>query len=151
MREKLSLPYGLFWCKGDFKYLGDEVTVQRNWEGIVEKVKGRLDKWRWLAPNMSYKGRVLIINNLIASFLWHKLACMVPPSKLLTEIQALLVDFFWDKLHWISQSIIFLAKEEGGQGLINLQSKTATFRLQFIQRLLSGQVTLVGGLLHVLF
>lgn len=46
MGEKLSLPDGLLWCKGGFKYLGvylrDEVTVQKNWEGIVEKVKGEL-------------------------------------------------------------------------------------------------------------
>lgn len=97
MGEKLSLPDGLLWCKGGFKYLGvylgDEVTVQKNWEGIVEKVKGRLDKCEWLVSNMSYKGRTLVINNLIASSLWHKLACIDPPSKLMTE--ALLVDFFF--------------------------------------------------------
>lgn len=62
---------------------------------------------------------------------------MDPPAELI-EIQSLLVDFFWDKLHWITKSIIFLPKEEGGQGLINSQSRTAAFRLQFIQRLLLG-------------
>lgn len=87
---------------------------------------------------MSYKGHTLVINNLIASSLWHKLACIDPPVKMMSEIQSLLVDFFWDKLHWITKSILFLPKEEGGQGLINLQSRTAAFCLQFIQRLLSG-------------
>lgn len=87
---------------------------------------------------MSYKGRTLVINNLIASSLWHKLACIDPPVKMMYEIQSLLVDFFWDKLHWITKSILFLPKEEGGQRLINLQSRTAAFCLQFIQRLLSG-------------
>ncbi len=87
---------------------------------------------------MSYKGRILIINNVVASSLWHKLACIDPPPKLLAEVQALLVDFFWDKLHWVTQSILFLSKEEGGQGLVNLQSRTVAFRLQFIQRLLLG-------------
>jgi len=138
----LSIPDGLLWSKGGLKYLGvflgDENTVQKNWEGIVEKIKGRLAKWKWLAPNMSYKGRTLVINNLIASSLWHKLKCIDPPVKMMNEIQALLVDFFWDKLHWITKSILFLSKEDGGQGLINLQSRTAASRLQFIQRLLLG-------------
>ncbi|KAK3524739.1 hypothetical protein QTP86_002141 [Hemibagrus guttatus] len=84
---------------------------------------------------MSCRGRTLVINNLAASFLWHKLACVDPPPNLLASIQALLVDFFWDGLHWIPQSILHLPKEEGGQGLVQLASRTAAFRIQFIQRL----------------
>ncbi len=46
-RVLFSLPPGLVWKRGGFKYLGvflgDEVTVQKNWEGLLEKVKGRLE------------------------------------------------------------------------------------------------------------
>jgi hypothetical protein len=31
---------------------------------------------------VSYRGRVLIINNLVASSLWHKLAVLNPPAPL---------------------------------------------------------------------
>lgn len=68
---------------------------------------------------------------------------MDPPSGLLAEIQAKLVNFFWDGLHWVPQGVLFLPKEEGGQGLIHLASRTATFRLQFIQRYLTGPADLV--------
>lgn len=89
---------GLEWGKIGFKYLGvfigDEEVTQKNWEGIIEKVKGRLEKWKWLLPKMSFRGRVLIVNNLVASSLWHKFACLDPPLTLLTKLQALLVDFF---------------------------------------------------------
>lgn len=95
---KPKLPEGLSWGKFGFKYLGvflgDELTVQKNWEGVIEKVKGRLDKWKCLVPKMSYRGHILIINNLVASSLWHKFACVDPPLYLLTKIQAILVDFF---------------------------------------------------------
>ncbi|KAK3533726.1 hypothetical protein QTP70_024306, partial [Hemibagrus guttatus] len=102
---------------------------------------------------MSYRGRTLVINNLAASSLWHKLACVDPPPNLLANIQAQLVDFFWDGLHWIPQSVLYLPKEEGGQGLVQLSSRAAAFRLQFIQRLLTGPRDLVwraaaSGLLH---
>ncbi len=87
---------------------------------------------------MSYKGRILIINNLVASTLWHRLSCIDPPVDLLFKIQSCLVDLFWDKLHWVPKSVIYLPKEEGGFGLVHLQSRTAAFRIQFIQRLLAG-------------
>ncbi|KAK3538914.1 hypothetical protein QTP86_022745 [Hemibagrus guttatus] len=83
-----------------------------------------------LVPKMSYRGRTLVINNLAASSLWHKLACVDPPPNLLANIQAQLVDFFWGGLHWIPQSVLHLPKEEGGQGVVPLSSRAAAFRLQ---------------------
>lgn len=48
------------------------------------------------------------------------------------------MNFFRDRLHWIPQSVLFLSKEEGGQGLIHLESWKAAFRLQFLQSFLYG-------------
>ena len=139
---RLGLPGGLQWKKGGLKYLGvflgDETSTKKNWDNVLEKVKGRLGKWRWLLPKMSYRGRTLIANNLVSSSLWHRLACVNPPVPLLAKVQSVLVDFIWDKLHWVPQSVLFLPKEEGGQGLVHLASRGAAFRLQFIQRLLTG-------------
>uniref|UniRef100_A0A8C1S2L1 Reverse transcriptase domain-containing protein n=1 Tax=Cyprinus carpio TaxID=7962 RepID=A0A8C1S2L1_CYPCA len=142
-----KLPGGLEWKKSGFKYLGvylgDDSMMQKNWEGVLEKTKGRLEKWRWLWPKMSFRGRVTVINNLVASTFWHRLACTEPPSGLLAKLQAIIVDFFWTKFHWVPQSVLYLPREEGGQGLIHLVSRGATFRLQFIQRLLAGPEDLV--------
>ncbi|KAK3540076.1 hypothetical protein QTP70_025391, partial [Hemibagrus guttatus] len=76
-----------------------------------------------------------------------------PPPNPLAKIQAQLVDSFWDGLHWIPQSVLHLPKKEGGQGLVQLSSRDAAFRLQFIPRLLTGPRDLVwraaaSGLLH---
>ncbi len=65
---------------------------------MLEKVKGHMDKWKWLLPNISYRGRTLIVNNLVASSLWHRLTCVDPPH-FLSEVQATLVIFLGDKLH----------------------------------------------------
>uniref|UniRef100_A0A8D3EEN3 Reverse transcriptase domain-containing protein n=1 Tax=Scophthalmus maximus TaxID=52904 RepID=A0A8D3EEN3_SCOMX len=137
-----QLPGGLAWQRGGLKYLGvylgDQGTTAMNWEGVVGKVEGKLNKWRWLLPHMSYRGRVLIINNLVASSLWHKLKCMEPPAGLLKSIQSIILKFFWDDLHWTPQCVLYLPKEEGGQGLVDLVSRTAAFILQFVQRFLFG-------------
>ena len=41
------------------------------------------------------------------------------------------------------QGVLYLSREEGGQGLIHLASRTATFRLQFKKRFLTGPSDLV--------
>ncbi|TWW75350.1 Transposon TX1 uncharacterized 149 kDa protein ORF 2 [Takifugu flavidus] len=112
------LPQNLAWWKDGLKFLGvfigDEVTVKKNGLDTVERVEGRIGKGKWLLPCMSYRGRTLVLNNLVASVLWHRLNCLEPPSG-----------------------------EEGGQGLIHLASRTTTFRIQFVQRFLTGPVDLM--------
>lgn len=47
-----------------------------------------------------------------------------------------LVDFFWLGHHWLRAAALFLPLHEGGQGLVDLESRVAAFRLQAAQRLL---------------
>ncbi len=66
-----ELPGGLFWKRDGLKYLGlyvgNYLILSKNWDGVLEKVKGRLQKWKWLLPKMYFRGRVVIINTLVAS------------------------------------------------------------------------------------
>ena len=52
--RQLTLPAELTWKKGGLKYLGfflgDETTTRKNWDNVLETVKDRLNKWRWLLP-----------------------------------------------------------------------------------------------------
>lgn len=137
MSQMKKIPLGLKYLGVD---LGDESVQQKNWDGIIEKMEGRLKKWRWIHSQLSFRGRVLILNNLIASTMWH---CVEPPTGLLSHLQTILVDFFWDRLHWVPQSMLFLPVEEGGPGLVSLSSRYATFRLQFIQKFLIGSVDVI--------
>ncbi|KAJ4923381.1 hypothetical protein JOQ06_000714, partial [Pogonophryne albipinna] len=141
--DSLLLPGGL--DRAGLKYLGiylgDDTFCLKNWDGLIEKVEGRLKKW--ILPKLSFKGRILILNNLVSSMLAHRLACTDPPVNLLSRVQALMVDFFWDLMHWVPQSVLFLPKEEGGHGLVHLASRRAAFRLRFIQRFLTGPADLV--------
>lgn len=57
-------------------YLDLERWVTKNWVGLSQAVVSRLARWRCLLSQVSYRGRVLIINNLAASSLWHKLVVL---------------------------------------------------------------------------
>lgn len=117
-------------------FLGVENYRKKNWEGLLEKVSVKLSKWKWLLPELSYRGRVLVTNNLAASTLWHRLNVLEPPDDIVKSIQRKLVEFFWSGQHWIPVSALYLPTQEGGQGLIDIRSRIGTFRLQAAQRLL---------------
>lgn len=76
--------------------MGDEKIMQRNWENVLENVEGRLERWKWILPKMYFRGRALIINNLVASSLWHRLSVLEPPEGVLGKIQVKMIHFFWD-------------------------------------------------------
>lgn len=48
------------------------------------------------------------------------------------------MDFFWSGKHWVQAAALYLAVAEGGQGLINIQARLASFRLRSVQMLLYG-------------
>lgn len=141
MNKRLpDLPGGLKWGREGLKilgvFLGSSNFMEKNWEGLLEKVVARLSRWKWLLPQMSYKGRVLVINNLVASTLWHRMMVLEPPQELVVSIQKKLVDFFWTGQHWIRAAQLYLPNCEGGQGLIDIKSKIQAFRLISAQKLL---------------
>ncbi len=135
-----QLPGDLKWDKEELKllgvFLGSIDYKKLNWEGMLEKVRSKLSKGKWLLPQFSYRGRILVINNLVASTLWHKTTVLQPPNGLIEEIQRKRVTFFWSGQHWICAAALYLTCQEGGQGLIDIRTRIMAFRLQAAQRLL---------------
>jgi len=74
-----NVKWGKFGLKFLGIYLGNEEFQKKNWENVKDKVCAKLSKWSWLLPQLSYRGRVLVINNLVASTLWHRLNVLEPP------------------------------------------------------------------------
>jgi hypothetical protein len=64
-----KLPGNLSWGKQGMKvlgvFLGTDEFQRKNWEGVMERVCARLSEWKWLLPLLSYRGRVLIVNNFL--------------------------------------------------------------------------------------
>lgn len=128
------------WAQDGFKVLGvffgTAQYSEKNWEGLANRVIGRLQKWRWLLRQLSFRGRCLIINNLSASVLWHRVTVLNPPKEMLITLQTAFVDFFWNGLHCLIPGILYLPVAEGAQGLIHIESEISAMRLQTLQRLL---------------
>ena len=61
--------------------------------------------------------------------LWHKVICSIIDDSVVKEIQKLFVAFFWQKKHWLPNYDIYLSIDDGGQGLIDIDSRIKAFRL----------------------
>ncbi len=70
---------------GKTSWAGDVMTKRLKTHGVQPALAflSFSTEWRWLIPNMSK--HVLVVNNLVASSLWHRLACADPPVLLLDQ------------------------------------------------------------------
>lgn len=71
-------PQNLPWWRDGQKYLGVfwvEIKAKRNLNDTIGEIEGKIQKWKWLLPCMSYGDTTLVLNNLVASVLWHWLTC----------------------------------------------------------------------------
>ena len=77
-----QLPGNLNWNSEGLKFvgmfLGTDTYKMTTWKGLIDKICAGLSKWKWLLLPLSYRGRVLILNNLIASALWHRMSILEP-------------------------------------------------------------------------
>ena len=85
---------------------------------------------------MSFQGRVIVINQLAATKLFHRLICLCPPAFIIDEIQHKFLNFFWQGKHWLPSRTVFAPLKLGGQNLIDLSSRVKAFRLNYLQRYL---------------
>ena len=118
-------------------YIGNTVAyAENNWKDTLEKIDTRLNHWNQFAKALSFRGRVLVINQLCASKLWHRLITMAPSTGLLNQLQTKFNDFFWQGRHWVARDVLYQPVVNGGQGLVHLESRLTAFRLQYVQRYL---------------
>lgn len=68
--------------------------------------------------------------------IWHKMIVLNPPNNVVSGIQRNVIIFFWSGYHWTKAAVLFLPVNAGGHGLMDIQSRIMTFRIQAAQRLL---------------
>lgn len=94
------LPKQCKWAQDGLKvigiYFGTDQYMKKNWEGVVDRVIGKIQMWNWSLPQLSYRGRCLVINDLAALMLWHKFTVLYPPNELIIKVQRAFADLFWN-------------------------------------------------------
>ena len=135
-------PLNFSWNSEGLPFLGVHLGntpnyLKQNWLKCKEKLTKTLLSWSRLSNTMSYKGKVIIANQLAASKIFHFLAVLSPPESVLNELQNLLVEFVWSgKRHWLKKETLYDQPDNGGLGLACLKARILSFRFVLIQRFL---------------
>ena len=136
-------PLGFRWDSEGLKFLGVHLGNtnnynKQNWIDCKEKINKTFTKWKSLSFSLSYKGKIIIANQLASTKIYHCLAILNPPENILRELQEMMVDFVWsNKKHLLKKQVLFQRPDKGGLGLASLQARMLTYRFSFIQRFLS--------------
>lgn len=114
------LPESFFW---------EELMVFQNkvWNGVLKKVCAWLSKWKWLLSQLSYRGRVLVVNSLVALTHWQRLVVLSAPQGLMQDVQKAIVNFFWSGYHWFRSAVIYVPVAKGGLGTKQHSAQNSLF------------------------
>ncbi len=132
------------WNPPSFTILGIEFT--RDLKNISEKnIEKKLTEMQqeinnWTKRDLTPFGKVTVIKTLIISKIVHILISLPTPNKnILTRINKMLYEFLWDgKPDKIKRSIAKQKLENGGIGMIDIDSFAKALKVTWIRRILEG-------------
>ena len=131
---------------------GNVDCTHRNLQPCIQKVQNTVEAWRH--RDLSYKGKVLVINGLLTSTLWYSATSIHMPQWAITEIEQLVYNLFWDnKQPLVTCDTLALPTAEGSHSIHHLQPKIEVLRLNTLQGLLNPEPahwkTFTAHFLHV--
>ena len=113
------------WTNTNVKTLGVHhgyaIDYNAIWLEKINKIKNCIQVWK--SRNLTYKGKVLIINTFLLSQIGFLAETVHVPNNVVKEIDKLLWSFMWDdKQPLVSRNTMFLDKSLGGVNMPNLHN-----------------------------
>ena len=88
-------------------FFGNVDCARLNWEAKIQKINNIIAAWRY--RDLSFKGKVLVINGLLTSTLWYNATTLAMPAWVISQIEELIYDFFLNyKRHLVNKDILAL-------------------------------------------
>ena len=127
---------------------GYNVDNDKIWKDIIDRMKNCVQVWK--SRKLSYKGKTIIVKNLLLSYCGFEIEMKGIPDKFKKEIETLIWDFIREgKVNQIKRDVhvCCLDIENGGMSMVNLESYIDSRRIKFIYLLLTNQLK-IGMLLE---
>ena len=132
------------WNPEKFTLLGVEFTQKLdnisdyNIENKLGEIQRIINSWS--KRDITPYGRVTVIKSLLVSKIVHILISLPSPSsKMIKKLDIMFYDFLWDgKPDKIKRKNVKLKVEQGGLGMIDLETFDKALKLTWIRRMLNG-------------
>ena len=130
----------LFWSDGPVKILGislhpnKEVLMRENYWKALDKIEEILQSWTH--RSLSLQGKIVVINNLVASQLVYKFMSLpTPDAAFFKKYKQIILQFLWgDKPHRIKYQCLIQNYNKSGLKLIDIESKNHALKAAWIYR-----------------
>mgnify|MGYP000527767340 FL=1 len=119
-------------------YLGHDKTVcyEKNWISKLEKLEKILSVWK--RRNLTIFGKCTVVNTLaISKILYNANILENPKSDFFKAASKLIYNFIWKKRDRIKRNTLIGKIEQGGIGVINIESKFHAAKASWISRILN--------------
>jgi hypothetical protein len=131
------------WIKENVKTLGVHhgynVHNDKIWKDIIDRMKNCIQVWK--SRTLSYKGKTIIVKNLLLSYCGFEIETKGILDKVKKEIETLIWDFIWEgKVNQIKRDVCCLDIENGGMSMVNRDSYIDSRRIQFIYRIINEPI-----------
>ena len=141
MNQKLGIQIS----EGSEKVLGIKVGKHFNrndqvWDKKLKVLENRLSIWQM--RELSLKGRVYLLKSIGLSSMIYNIELQEIHSDVLNKFVKICFDFLWKKKRpLVRREICYLPIEEGGLNMFDLTTVVKVKRIQFVQRVLRGEMT----------
>ena len=110
-----------------------------NWETKIKKLNNIIID-AWCHRDLSFKGRVLVINALLTSTLWYNATSLSVPTWASTRIEQIIYRFFWsNKNPLVNRDVLAPPLSKGGFNIARLETKKRALRLNTLRRPLAWE------------
>lgn len=111
-----------------FTYLGLPVganmRLSKHWSPVIDKFNNKLSAWK--AKNLSFDGRLTLINSVLSSIPLYYFSLFKAPHKVIDKLESIRRRFLWGgsldtkKINWVAWDVVTKPKEFGGLGVNSL-------------------------------
>ena len=118
---------------------GYSIDTNAIWLEKIEKIKNSLHVWK--TRNLTFKGKTLIIKNLIIPIIGYEIEMRGIPDIYAKQINDIVWSFIWDnKLNKIDRIVCCLSKNEGGMNMINLFNFIKSKQIKTIYKIMHSKL-----------
>lgn len=143
--EKVDCGFPFKKAEGNIRTLGvilgvdEKGTRDVTWTGVLNKIKHTLSYWK--ARKLFLRGKVVVINALVASKCIYVLSSLDMPQWVLKEFNGMVTDFLWEgKGTRIARATLISDLKDGGLKLVDLDVKRKAMRIKTVQKYLYGEI-----------
>jgi hypothetical protein len=124
-------------------YLGhdEKECYDKNWISKLEKLERTLSVWR--KRNLTIYGKSMVINTLaISKLVYNALILPNPENTFFKEATKIIFNFLWRKKDRIKRNTLIGKIEEGGIGIVDIESKFLAAKASWVARIVDNKSTI---------